>query len=65
MKFNRSYVCEPNNISITAENTPTHSKGIKLIFYFDNKEVLPQHKTFQRLPPIMMTLMMLYALTVI
>ena len=47
MKFNRSYVCEPNNISITAENTPTHSKGIKLIFYFDNKEVFV---TTQSLP---------------
>ncbi len=47
MKFNRSYVCEPNNISITAENTPTHSKGIKLIFYFDNKEVFT---TTQSLP---------------
>ena len=47
MKFNRSYVCEPNNISIKAESTPTHSKGIKLIFYFDNKEVFA---TTQSLP---------------
>jgi len=47
MKFNRSYVCEPNNISITAENTPHHSKGIKLIFYFDNKEAFA---TTQGLP---------------
>ena len=47
MKFNRSYVCEPNNISITAESTPVHSKGIKLIFCFDNKEVFV---TTQSLP---------------
>ena len=37
MNFNHSYVCEPNNISIAVENTPTHSKGIKIIFYLGNK----------------------------
>jgi len=47
MRFNHSYVCEPNNISITAENTPTHSKGIKIIFYLNNKEVF---STTQALP---------------
>jgi len=47
VKFNHSYVCEPNNISITVENTPTHSKGIKIIFYLGNKEAF---STIQALP---------------
>ena len=47
MKFNRSYVCDPNNISIVAENTPTHSKGIRLTFYFNNEEAFT---TTQSLP---------------
>jgi len=47
MKFNHSYVCEPNNISITVENTPTYSKGIKIIFYLGNKEAF---STIQSLP---------------
>ena len=47
MKFNHSYVCEPNNISITAENTPHSSKGIRLIFYLGKKEAF---STVQTLP---------------
>ena len=47
MKFNHSYVCEPSNISITVENTPTHSKGIKIVFYLGNKEAF---STVQALP---------------
>ena len=47
MNFNHGYVCDPNNISIVAESTPTHSKGIKLTFYFDNREAF---STTQSLP---------------
>jgi len=47
MQFNYGYVCEPNNISITVENTPTYSKGIKIIFYLGNKEAF---STIQSLP---------------
>ena len=47
MKFNRSYVCDPNNISIKAENTPHNSKGVKLIFYLGEQEAF---STVQALP---------------
>jgi len=47
MKFNHGYVCEPNNISIAVENTPSHSKGIKIIFYLGDKEAF---STTQSLP---------------
>ena len=47
MKFNHSYVCEPNSISITAESTPTNSKGIKIVFYLSGKEAF---STTQQLP---------------
>ena len=45
MKFNHSYVCEPNNISITAESTPHSSKGIRLIFYLGKKEAFSTVQT--------------------
>ena len=38
MKYHHRYVCEPSNITITAENTPTSSKGIKIKFLLNNKE---------------------------
>ena len=47
MKFSHSYVCEPNNISIIAESTPAHSKGIKIVFYLSGKEAF---STTQQLP---------------
>ena len=39
MKFHHRYVCESNNIKITAENIPVSSKGIKITFFLDNKEI--------------------------
>jgi len=39
MKYHHRYVCEPNKIMITAESTPTNSKGIKVTFFLNNKEI--------------------------
>ena len=51
MKFNHGYVCEPNNISIAAESTPMHSKGIKLTFYFDSKKAFATTQTLPTYAP--------------
>lgn len=38
MKYNHNYICEPRNITIEAASDPTHSKGIKVTFFLNNKE---------------------------
>jgi len=52
MKYHHSYVCDPNNITITAESIPTNSKGIKVTFLLNNKEVFHMSHTLKTYAPI-------------
>ena len=51
MKYNHRYVCEPNKIKITAESVPTNSKGIKVTFFLNNKEVYHMSHTLKTYTP--------------
>ena len=40
MNYHYRYVCDANNIHITAESVPVNSKGIKITFFLNNSEAL-------------------------
>ena len=51
MKYHYRYVCEPNNVSITAESVPTSSRGIKITFLLNKKEVYYMQHTLKAYTP--------------
>ena len=51
MKYYHRYVCDPNMIMITAENSPTNSRGIKITFLLNNKEVFNMIHTLKMYTP--------------
>ena len=51
MKYHYRYICEPNNITITAESIPTNSKGIRVIFSLNDKKIFDLSHTLKTYTP--------------